>query len=276
MPHPSSPSPLSIVALHQWFTAISQGDVARVAELFTACQFPIDTLHPLHQHSGLMEAIRVHTGAANAQSGEMHPIVPWLLEHGASPTLCCGLKPTTALHMAIRRHHWKLVIALATHTLQCDTRDAQQQSPLHLLASQQPHANALPASLRAAELLIAKTTDINTRDGDDATPLHLATIGDWPEMVHLMLLRGADANATIASSGVTPLMIAALESREECARILMHYGASLDMPMASGLTPRMVRPSFSALAPALGQAEILALPASLSTPEDALKSNESY
>jgi hypothetical protein len=276
MAHPASSSPLSIVVLNQWFTAIGHGDVAEITRLLAEWQFPIDTLHPLHQHSGLMEAIRIYASAANIHSGDIHPVILWLLQQGASPTLCCGLKPTTALHMAIRRQHWRLVIALATHTTHCDTRDAQQQSPLHLLASQQPHVNALPASLRAAELLIAKTSDINARDADDATALHLATIGDWPEMVHLMLLRGADANATIASSGVTPLMIAALESREECARILMHYGASLDMPMASGLTPRMVRPAFSALAPAHGQAEILALPASLSTPDDALKSNESY
>src|SRR5262245_21020228 len=99
-----------------------------------------------------------------------------------------------------------LILGLLATPLFIDTRPAAG-------GDDKPAAKPLPAELakatRDGELKAVRAqldagVDVNVRDADDNTPLHLAAIYAGPECVELLIKQGADVNAA-NKLGATPL-----------------------------------------------------------------------
>ena len=93
-------------------------------------------------------------------------------------------------------------------------------------------------SRRLRELLDADPSLSAARSGDGFTALHFAAYFGTPEVVELLLGRGAAPNA-VGSGWMTgtPLHSAASASRVGIARILLHAGADPDARQTAGFTP---------------------------------------
>ena len=109
-----------------------------------------------------------------------------------------------------------------------------------------PAAQAAPASLHSvvakgvyetASKLVAQGADIEAKDpGTGASVLHYAVMRGNPEILQLLLERGADVNSR-TRNGTTPLHTAVLYNRYEVAEKLLDKGADINAPSASGATP---------------------------------------
>lgn len=109
-----------------------------------------------------------------------------------------------------------------------------------------PAAQAAPASLHSvvakgdaetASKMVAQGTDIEAKDpGTGASVLHYAVMRGNPEILQLLLERGADVNSR-TKTGTTPLHTAVLYNRYEVAEKLLAKGADLNAQSASGATP---------------------------------------
>ena len=76
-----------------------------------------------------------------------------------------------------------------------------------------------------AELLIAKGADVNMKDVEGVTPLHLAADRGHTEVVELLITKGAEVNAQ-SDGGNTPLdwAVDSAHSDEETADLLRKHG----------------------------------------------------
>lgn len=88
------------------------------------------------------------------------------------------------------------------------------------------------------QLIAAKPSLINARDGNGNTPLHWAAGWCLEEIAIFLLNSGADVNAK-AKRGGSPLHGAAGNGDGwiAMAQILLHYGANINEPDKRGLTP---------------------------------------
>ncbi len=93
---------------------------------------------------------------------------------------------------------------------------------------------------------IRKGAEINAKDPDDGmTPLMFAAVSSTPEIVTLLLEKGADVNArvtgTMGNRGMTPLMLAAgSSSTPEIVTLLLAKGAETEARDMRGWTPLML------------------------------------
>jgi len=81
---------------------------------------------------------------------------------------------------------------------------------------------------------------VNIRDGNGATPLHLAARHRWPECLHALLDNGALVCASTGGYGYpgsTPLHMAARGGSLDCVRMLLAWGADRLQLDSSGKIP---------------------------------------
>ena len=71
-----------------------------------------------------------------------------------------------------------------------------------------------------AEFLIEKGADVNAKDRDAFTPLHLATQLVYTDMAALLIAKGASLNEKEQSWGKTPLHFVAQHGTDALARLL--------------------------------------------------------
>jgi len=85
--------------------------------------------------------------------------------------------------------------------------------------------------------LLAEGAEVNAKDKDGVTPLHVTTIRGDKEVVVLLLAKGADVNMK-DSKGGTPLRIAAaIRGLKEIAELLLANGADVNAQDSNGATP---------------------------------------
>ena len=87
-----------------------------------------------------------------------------------------------------------------------------------------------------AELLINKGADVNVKLPGGWTPLLWAVINGLKEVAELLIASGADMNAK-ERDGMTPLHRAALEGHKEIVKLLIAEGADVNAKDRGGQTP---------------------------------------
>lgn len=224
--------------IYAWFSAIISDDRTLLQDLLTH-GLPVDTQHPLRHSTALMEATRL----GRTQT------VQWLLDQGAAPAFLCGLPPRTPLHSALRHHRWDIATILIHTMPNCTVLDAQQASPLHILCAESHKPTADSTVLNIAAMLLTKNCPLNAIDREGTTALHHCVINGHYGLAELLLTHGANPNAQIPASWVTPLTIAALEKDKQMAALLLSHGADASLQTRDGATPLSLYPQLRQLLP---------------------------
>jgi len=81
--------------------------------------------------------------------------------------------------------------------------------------------------LNSVKKAISEGANVNARDSEEMTPLHLATIFENKEIVNELLNHQADPNAK-NETGNTPLHFAAEASNLELLKLLVEKGGDVD------------------------------------------------
>lgn len=85
-------------------------------------------------------------------------------------------------------------------------------------------------------ILTADPGRISARDEIFSTPLHVAVLDSQPEIVNLLIARGADVNAGDIDDS-RPLLLAAIDGKRELVEVLLRAGADLDAGGDYGNSP---------------------------------------
>uniref|UniRef100_A0ABD2XR05 PRANC domain-containing protein n=1 Tax=Trichogramma kaykai TaxID=54128 RepID=A0ABD2XR05_9HYME len=111
----------------------------------------------------------------------------------------------TPLHLSLKYHHVKEFELLLRRGANPNSVNTKGQTPLHILCEKNQRANLLKLFFKLIDE-IEKTVQIDVRDNEGNTPLHLAISGGNAKMVQWLLIRGADPSLANAE-GLTPLHI---------------------------------------------------------------------
>jgi Ankyrin repeats (3 copies)/Ankyrin repeats (many copies) len=138
---------------------------------------------------------------------------------------------------ALAGRHFELAQILHRNGSSVDLRGSVGKSPLH--------AATHLGDLEMVQVLLDYGLDVNTQDRLGSTPLNFALEYRSekldPEVVRLMLDRGADPNVLArAQGGNTPLHRASRSGRIEIVRLLVEHGASVEVQDNNGKTPMEV------------------------------------
>ena len=147
---------------------------------------------------------------------------------------------------ARRRRRWRLVVgvfavsaaALAAWWFSPGQQQARRNAALFAAAGS--------GDTNAAKAAIEAVADVNARDGHGMTPLMVAAKGerpnerspdvtDRPDVVRLLLERGADVNAT-TDEGFSALFWAVRYGHGEVAKVLIEKGADANAKDKGGAT----------------------------------------
>ena len=115
--------------------------------------------------------------------------------------------------------------------------DTVKPTPIALVAPTSLHGLVAKGDFDGARKAIEQGADIEAKDsGTGASVLHYAVMRGNPEILQLLLSKGADVNSR-TKNGTTPLHTAVLYNRYEVAEMLLNKGADVDAKSSSGATP---------------------------------------
>uniref|UniRef100_A0A1D1YSZ8 RING-type E3 ubiquitin transferase n=1 Tax=Anthurium amnicola TaxID=1678845 RepID=A0A1D1YSZ8_9ARAE len=222
---------------HEFFDAVQAGDLETVESLVAA--------EPalLHQTTVYDRLSPLHVAAANGRI----EVLSMILDRSAHPDLLNRHKQTPLMLAAM---HGKIscvekLLQAGANMLTFDSLHGR--TCLHY-AAYYGHSDCLQAILSAAHSHpVADSWGfarfVNVRDGNGATPLHLAARQKRPACVHLLLDNGALVCASTGSYGYpgsTPLHLAARGGSLDCVRELLAWGADRFQRDSSGRIPYAV------------------------------------
>ena len=110
-----------------------------------------------------------------------------------------------------------------------DNSGAEGRIPLHC-AIRGKHSDV-------ARFLIDQGADVNAREVNGASVLNYASYWGLPEIVQLLIEKGADVKNDVTPNGITPLHWASSAGHSEIVKILIVSGADANADQAMGLTP---------------------------------------
>lgn len=83
-------------------------------------------------------------------------------------------------------------------------------------------------NVKEVKRLISRGVDVNTTNRYGVTPLMVASLCNWPEVVRLLLDEGADTEMREGFFGCTALMFACMSGGWDSVQILLDHGASIE------------------------------------------------
>jgi ankyrin repeat protein len=108
---------------------------------------------------------------------------------------------------------------------------------LHDVASNYARLDTLEQKhLDIIDLVLSAGADVNSRDKEHRTPLHVAVWSGGGRVAEILLEHGADVNVT-DRSGDTPLHMAAKKLNAEACKLLLQHGADPNARERHGDTP---------------------------------------
>ena len=153
------------------------------------------------------------------------PVVADLLKRGFDPNTR-DARGQPGLTAAMQERSLKAARALLEHPLiDVNALNAAGESALMLVA--------LKGDLAGAELLLGRGAAVSLPGW---SPIHYAATGPEPQLVKLLLDRGADIDAA-SPNGTTPLMMAAQYGADDSVKLLLQRGADLSKRNQRGLWP---------------------------------------
>jgi cytohesin len=139
-----------------------------------------------------------------------------------------------------RKIKMKTLITIITVVLLvgCGTIQTQKTVELPSVKAEAPDISILEAvflgNLEVVKQHLAAGTDVNVKDEDKNTPLHIAAFVGTKEIVELLIAKGADVNAKEEGEGMTPLLAAIGEDRKIIVELLIVSGADINAQSEMG------------------------------------------
>lgn len=193
-------------------------------------------------------------------------MVTLLLAKGADPN-ARDKAGDTPLHRAIIGPRNQIVTLLLAGGADPNAMDSRGYCPLHWAALMYSHISSsselaqffgnrahdeIPSEIEAdisadlvyplsetAELLLANRADVDVKNRDGATPLHMAILEPGLTFVELLLRHDADVNAKM-EGGLNSLHVATVQGNLELVELLLRYDADVTAKTPGGATPLSV------------------------------------
>ncbi|XP_044537058.1 poly [ADP-ribose] polymerase tankyrase-1-like, partial [Gracilinanus agilis] len=228
-------------------------DKGGLVPLHNACSYGhYEVTELLLKHGACVNAMDLwqFTPLHEAASKNRVEVCSLLLSHGADPTLvnCHGksavdMAPTPELRE-------RLTYEFKGHSLlqaarEADLAKVKKTLALEIINFKQPqtHETALhcavaslhPKRKQVAELLLRKGANVNEKNKDFMTPLHVAAERAHNDVIEVLHKHGAKMNA-LDTLGQTPLHRAALAGHLQTCRLLLSYGSDPSIISLQGFT----------------------------------------
>jgi ankyrin repeat protein len=169
-----------------------------------------------------------------ARCGFSNLVEQLIVKHPQHVDAIGGYHATPAV-AALAGRHFQVAQVLHSNGSSVDSRGYKGVSPLH--------SAVFYEDLEMVQVLLDYGVDVNAQDDSGDTPLGFASryaqqgrFND-PRVVRLLLDHDADTNGTLEGGELTPLYQASKLGRTEIVRVLVEYGASIEVKDKEGRTP---------------------------------------
>lgn len=144
----------------------------------------------------------------------------------------------TPLHLAVLMKQLEIVRLLLDNGANPEMFDHKGDTALHI-ACRSGNVTMVNEILKRRQSRPMQNLDFRNYDGH--TCLHLAVLGGYKRIVDILLQSGADVNVGDGKSGATALHLAARGNREEIISLLLEQPEIVvDIKMYNGVTPLMI------------------------------------
>ncbi|XP_034085151.1 poly [ADP-ribose] polymerase tankyrase-1 isoform X2 [Gymnodraco acuticeps] len=228
-------------------------DKGGLVPLHNACSYGhYEVTELLLKHGACVNAMDLwqFTPLHEAASKNRVEVCSLLLSHGADPTLLnCHSKSSVDMAPTPELKE-RLTYEFKGHSLlqaarEADMAKAKKTLALEIINFKHPHthetalhcavASPHPKRKQVTELLLRKGANINEKNKDFMTPLHVAAERAHNDIMEVLQKHGAKVNA-VDTLGQTALHRAAMAGHLQTCRLLLGYGADASLLSLQGFT----------------------------------------